>query len=210
MKGQHKPEYRRPRTGEKRSSQQPFAIDKLPESVRIEIQKRRAKGHTWQEIAEASEKFAGKSLAVSTLQRWYDVRVAQVQKEVLQQAERSRQFAATFAGKEFKDLPDSTMNALASQVFDVMEKQGQAGFEESLGNLGIVLAKMIAAQSASKRAEIEGQKIELAKKKFEDLKSKADKVTNEAAAKIGKGRKLTIDDINRLRERAFGLPPVQR
>ena len=210
MAAKHKPEYGWPRTGQKRRTRQPFLIDTLPEEVRGEIQRRRAAGQTWPEISAASEKFAGRVLSISVLQRWYDVRVEQVQREVLAQAERARTLAAAFTGKSFKDLPEATMNALAAQVFQVMESKGGADFEESLGSLGLVLAKMIAAQSASKRAEIEGQKIELARKKFEELKSKADKVTNEAAAKIGKGRKLTIEDINRLRERTFGLPPVQR
>ena len=61
-----------------------------------------------------------------------------------------------------------------------------------------------------KRTEIAKERVELDRKKLEEFIRKADKSTNEAAKKIGKGGKLTIDDINRLRERTFGLPPVKR
>jgi hypothetical protein len=74
--------YHWPRVGEKRRSRQPFIIDSMPEQVRVEIQKRRAAGDTWQEISEASATFAGRTLPVSMLHRWYAVRVEQVQREI--------------------------------------------------------------------------------------------------------------------------------
>src|SRR5712691_10458429 len=101
-RGEHRPGYRPPRTGEKRKLRKVLRIDKLSETVRAEIQKRRAQGETWDEIAEAIK------LPASTLKRWYDIRVEQVQAEVHRQAEMSRAFAAGF--KEFKDLPEATVN----------------------------------------------------------------------------------------------------
>jgi hypothetical protein len=210
MKGQHKPGYHRPRTGEKRHWRQPLVIDTLPEVARLEIQKRRAKGETWEEISEASEKFAGRRLALSVLHRWYDLRVEQVQRDVMAQAERARSIAAAFAGKQFKDLPEATVNALSSEVFAVSEAGKPAEREAALGRLLFLLTKLMQAQAAEKRVEIEKSRIELARKKFEELRNKAEKVTNDAATKLGKGRALTIDDINRIRERTFGLPPVER
>ncbi len=121
MQGEHRPGYRRPRTGEKRAVRQPLAIDKLSEEVREKIQKLRAEGKTWEEISEQSLKFAGKELAVSTLHRWYDIRIEQVQRDVLAQSERARALAAAFAKKGFAELPEATVNALSSEVFSVME-----------------------------------------------------------------------------------------
>lgn len=210
MKGEHKPGYQAPRTGEPRKVRQPLRIDKLSTGVREAILRARADGATWQEAAERASKVAGESLAASVVHRWYDLRVEQVQREVMAQAERARAIAGVFAAKGFKDLPEAAVNALSSEVFAVMEAGSASEREKSLGNLVFVLSKLIAAQAAQKRVQLEQQKIELAKKKFEELRNKADKATNEAAAKVGKGRTLTVDDINRIRERALGLPPVQR
>jgi hypothetical protein len=201
MKGEHKPGYKRPRTGEKRRTRQPFEIDKLSQETRDEILKARADGATWEETAERASKVAGRPLASSVVHRWYDVRVEQVQKEVMAQAERARGIAGMFAGKGFKDLPAAAVNALSAQVFTLMESKGGAEFEASLANLAIVLSKLMGAQARTKL-------VDLAEKKFLELKSKADKATSEAAAKIGKGGKLTREDINNLRERALGLPRV--
>ena len=77
MKGEHKPGYRRPRTGEKRSVRQPLRIDGLSQEVRDEILKARAAGKTWEETAELASKTAGESLAMSVVHRWYDLRVEQ-------------------------------------------------------------------------------------------------------------------------------------
>jgi len=210
MKGEHKPGYRRPRTGEERRWHQPLRIDGLSQEVRDAILAARAAGKTWEETAELASKKAGESLAMSVVHRWYDLRVAQVQKEVMEQAERSRAIAAAFTGKEFKDLPEAALNALTSEVFAVMEAGKAADREKALGNLVFVMSKLITAQAKQKQVELEREKIELAKKKFEELRSKAEKATNEAAVKLGKGKGLTLADINNIRQRTFGLPPIER
>lgn len=201
--GEHKPEYRAPRTGEKRKVRQPFDIDKLSEEVRKEIQKRRAEGQTLQEISDASPRFAGQVLSVKKLHTWLDVRFEQVM-------ERSERMEALLRSKHFENLPETAKNALASSVFSIVDALGPAEQQAALGNLGFVLSKMIAAQAAAARVKLEREKVDLARRKFDELKSRADKATNEAAAKVGKGRQVTIDDINRIRERTFGLPPIQR
>jgi hypothetical protein len=82
--------------------------------------------------------------------------------------------------------------------------------EKALGNLLLLLTKLMTARASAKRADIEKSKIELQRKRFEDLRTKAEKATNEAAVKLGKGKGLTLADINNIRERTFGLPPIQR
>jgi|SRR5579885_2835992 hypothetical protein len=208
MQGEHKAGYRRPRAGEKRAVLQPLRIDKLSAKVREVILASRAAGKTWQETALAASAEAGETLHDTTVRRWYDLRVEQVQKEVMEQAERSRAIAAAFAAKGFDKLPEAALNALTSEVFAVMEAGEAASREKALGNLVFVMSKLITAQAKQKAVELEAEKIELAKQKFEQLRSKAEKATNEAAAKLGKGRQLTVADINRIRERALGLPPI--
>ncbi|MBI3405457.1 MAG: DUF3486 family protein [Acidobacteria bacterium] len=196
-----------PKTGDKRIVRQPFKIDSMPPEVAEEIQKLRAAGKTWSEISDLSVKFAAERIAISTLQRWYDVRVEQVRKEIEAQAARAKSLAAVFKKNGFEDLPESAVNALGSEIFGAMEAGTPAARQESLGNLVALLARMITAQAAKKRLEVEDKKLALAKKKFEDVKSKADKATNDAATKLGKGKDVTLADINRIRER-FGLAPA--
>ncbi len=200
--GQHRAGYRRPRKGERRQQDKPLRLDRLlTPQQKEDVQKLRAGGRTWQEIAEKLD------VPQSTLQRWYDLRVAQVQKEMFARAESSRQLAAVFREKGFAELPESALHALASEIFSAMEAEGPAGRQKALLSFGVVLSKLIAAQAADKRAELEGRKQKLAEKKFEDVKSRAEKATSEAAKKIGKGKGVTLADINRIRER-FGLPPA--
>lgn len=210
MKGEHKPGYRAPKTGEKRKVRQPFKLDRLDQKVRDEILKRRAAGQSWQEISDGSPEFAGHVLAVSVLHRWYDVRVQQAHDEALAQSEVARQVVAAFAAKDFAQLPEAAMNALSSEVFAVMGSGAQpAQFRKALGDLVFLMSKLITAQAKEKQVDLDKERLDLDKKKFEQIKSKADKVTNEAAQKLGKGRALTVDDINRIRERTFGLGPVK-
>lgn len=173
MKATHKPGYRAPRTGEKRKTRQPFAIDALSEQVRNEIQKRRASGDTWQEISEASLKFAGRVLAVSTLQRWYDVRVEQVRSEVLGQAERARSIAAEFAGMGFEKLHESVQNALSSAVFALAESQDETArqqFIKRMGELAWLLARNRQLDQEDKRLQLETKKLETLATKVKGLK----------------------------------------
>lgn len=206
--GQHKPGYRRPRTGEPRKTRQSLAIDRMEQKVRDEILALRAQGKTWEEIESASVKFAGQRLPHTSLHRWYDLRVEQVQREVLAQAERARQLAAAFAQRGFSELPEATVNALSSEVFGLMESASIQDREKALGNLLFLLTKLMTARAKEKYVEIESRKLDLARRKFEELKQNADRATNEAAAKLGKGKALTLADINRIRERVLGLDPI--
>ena len=49
------------------------------------------------------------------------------------------------------------------------------------------------------------QKLEI---EIEKSKQAMEEVTHEAAQKTGEGKSITLDDINRLRERSWGLPPL--
>lgn len=215
----------RPKTGEARRWRQPLKIDRLPSDVHEQIQKLKAAGHTWAEIEEMSPAFVswdkldkevvklfpGHRLPHTNLHRWYDLRVQQVREETLRRAESSRQVAAAFAGRSFKELPDAVRNLLGDMVFTFTEKSG-AEPEEKLfkaaTELGWLLQRFRANDIREKKVAIDKRKIELAERELELKKKAVEKVTDEAAAKIGKGKDVTLDDINKIRERTFGLPPI--
>jgi hypothetical protein len=46
--------------------------------------------------------------------------------------------------------------------------------------------------------------------RVEDVVARGNRATLEAAQKLGKGKGVTLEDINRIRERTFGLPPIAR
>jgi hypothetical protein len=189
---------------------QHFRLDKLPQAVRETILKARAAGQTWEQTAAAATLAAGELIAVSVCHRWYDVQVEQAQREVMARVERARELAAAFAARGFENLSEATLTALSTEVFSVMEAKSGAARERSLGNLAFVLSRLIEAQARQKSVELEARKVTLSEKRLEELRSKTEKATNEAATKLGKGRQLTVDDINRIRERTFGLPPVKQ
>jgi hypothetical protein len=214
----------RPKTGETRKTRQPLKIDKLPVELRERIQSERAKGSTWIEIEELSpdfeewekvpgdvqQHFPGRKLPRSSLQRWYDIRVEQIQREIVAEAEKARQFAAVFAGRGFKELPDAVRNALGDQIFSLMQSadaKDKQQFRKELMGLGILLAEHRKLDIREQKQKTDERVLEM---KIQQMKRQFDKEANEAAKKLGKGKQITEDDINRIRERTFGLPPVQR
>src|SRR6185437_1706473 len=113
------------KTGEKPQRRQPLKMDKVPQLLLDRVMQERAAGRTWMEIEELSPRFeewgkveegnkdeyllafklfAGGRIPHTTLQRWYDLRVEQVKKEVLASQARAREISALFAGKSMKDL----------------------------------------------------------------------------------------------------------
>ncbi len=213
----------KPKTGQKRKTRQPLKIDKLPIEMRDQIQRLRAEGRTWEEIEELSQKFEGWDklpLAVlelfpdmkiprSSLHRWYDLRVEQVRQDVMAQSEHALEFAALFAERDFKELPDAVMNALRDQIFTLMQSadpKDKQQFRKELMNLGILLAEHRKLDIREKKQKTDERVLEL---KIQQMKRQFDKEASEAAKKLGKGKQITEDDINRIRERTFGLGPIQ-
>jgi hypothetical protein len=215
----------RPKTGQRREVRLPLKIDKLPIEVRDQVQKLRAKGKTWMEIEELSktfvkwddlptsvlELFPQMYLPHSNLQRWYDLRVEQVQEEMAFEAERARQFSAAIAKvADVEQLGDAAVNALSDVVFSVMRAKKREEYAKAVESLGYLAAKMTDAKSKSVRAAAEAKRITILEREIEEKKKAADKATSGLARKSAKGKSITEDDINKIRERVFGLPPIQK
>lgn len=81
--------------------------------------------------------------------------------------------------------------------------------------------KLLAEQRKRIELEQHAQEIEIDRGKLETEKGKlelqieksrqaVEETTHEAAKQIGEGRSATLEDINHIRERTFGLPPIER
>src|SRR3954468_20228823 len=127
----------RPGVGDTRKTRQPLKIDKLPKEWRDQIQKYRAQGSTWSEIEELSrgfewdtletkvlEHFPDLKVPVSNLVRWYDLRVEQVNREILARSEQARELAQAIAGAGLKGAAtdEAVTNALRDMIFAEMQK----------------------------------------------------------------------------------------
>jgi len=73
--------YRHPRLGEKRKHRKPLHIDRLSAEVKDAIIAARDAGQTWKEAADNASLKAGVRLSVTNVQRWYDLRIDQPEKE---------------------------------------------------------------------------------------------------------------------------------
>jgi hypothetical protein len=211
----------RPKTGEPRKTRQPFAIDKLPVAWRDHIIALRAKWLTWEQIEEETRKldwdklekedpelvlahFADKRIPHSTLHRWYDVQVEQKLEEIEAESNASRAIAEKFAAAGYENLDQSVISAMRDVVFThAKDSRDPERFQAALSDLALALTRF-------RRVEIAKERIALESKKLEQIIRTAEKETNDAVKKIQKGGRITADDIDRIRGRVFGLPPVQR
>lgn len=213
------------KTGQKPRTRQPLKMDKLPTELLDRVMKERAAGRTWSEIEEMSPRFEewektpetvradfpGLKLPHSTLLRWHDLRVDQVKQEVLADQVKAREIAGLFAGKELKDLPDTVRTAISDQLFGMMQnadEKSRINVVKGLLALGDLLAQQRKLEIADKKAQAETKRVSLLEREFEIRKRKFDEETDKAARKAQRGKAITTDDINRIRERTFGLPPI--
>jgi len=203
MKGEHKPGYRRPRKGEKRAVDQPFKLDRLPQEVRDAIlTARNQDGKTWEETAEIASKVAGRPISATSVRRWYDVRVAQVNAEVMKEAEASRVIAAEFAAMGFEKLPAATMNALSGEVFNIAKAKNSAERQAALSNLAFLLSKMITAEAGRDKLEIEKRKVKLAEQKLDAVRAKLSGVKDAVA---GGKKKVSREELAKKLDEIYGL-----
>jgi hypothetical protein len=227
----------RPKTGEQRRTKQPLKIDRLPQSAQEAIQALYGRGRTWVEIAEQSARpysaewekdgggfidwpnvdpdaldlFPGLCLAKSSLQRWFDLRVSQVRAQVMAESTKAREWAAAFAGNDLAGSNAAVMNAMRDQVFTLMRQVGpgdQEKFLDALNQLSLTMSRLQRVDLQAKRVEVDARKLKILEERETLQRKQLEAETEGAAKKLSKGE-LTVEDINRLRERVFGLPPVE-
>jgi len=223
---------KRPKTGEKRRTRQPLRIDRLPVEVREAIQQLRAQGKTWIEIEELSslplnkggfvnwdalptsvlELFPGLRIPHSNLHRWYDMRVEQVAAEVLERAEQARSIAKVFASAGLDKTNEAVMNAARDIIFGMLQATDSKSQKDAARAL-LALAEIVQQSRSNDIREravaVDERKIKALEAREELTRRKLEAETEKAAKKLSKGE-LTVKDLNRLRERVFGLPPVEQ
>ena len=225
---------KRPRTGERRQVNQPLKIDKLPPEVhdRILVLRNRA-NKTWEDIEaisaqpfdvkkqtglvnwaelppEVRKLFPKKYLPHSSLHRWFDLRVSQVRRDVEQRSIIARQLAESFAKSVVSGGNDGVVNAARDQLMSLLSEditpKGRMNAAKGLIALAEILQAARANDIKERKVDVDSRKIKLLEERERRTREALDQATQQAAKK-GTGQ-FSIDDINLLRERTFGLPPL--
>ncbi len=190
----------RPRTGEKRKTQQPLKIDRLPPAVHDVILTLRNKlGKTWQEIEEISaqpmgekspgfvdwenlptatlELFPNMRIPHSNLQRWYDLRVSQVQKDTLHTATKAREIAQAFAKAGVVSDDEAVINASRDTLFGILSEdpslKGRANIAKGLIQLGDLMQKARTNRIRERKVTVDEGTLQM---KLDEMQRRAEKL----------------------------------
>jgi hypothetical protein len=209
----------RRKTGQKPLVRQPLKMDKLPTELLDRVMRERAAGRTWMEIEEMSPRFeewektpetiraefSGLKLPHSTLLRWHDLRVDQVKKEMMAQAEKAREIAGLFAGREFKDLPEAVRNALGDKIFALMQsadEKAQGKTLKGLLDLGWLLAQQRKLELQERKQKVDERELEL---KIEAVKAKVISIKQGIQGSAKQKKELDPADLQRKLDEIYGL-----
>jgi hypothetical protein len=225
---------KRAKTGERRKVRQPFYIDRLPPAVHQEILRlHNEKNTSWEQIEALSaekpenggfvkwdelprstlEKFPNLRIPRSNLQRWFDVRVEQIQEDVMRQAQQARVIAQQFAKSNLLNSDQAVVNAARDLIM------GMLGENTSLGARTYAIKALIALNGTLQRSQtnklrerqvaVEERKIAELEKEAVLRRAKLEREVENASKKLKKG-KLTEADLQQLAERTYGFKPKRK
>jgi hypothetical protein len=149
------------------------------------------------------EHFPDLKVPVSNLVRWYDLRVEQVRKETMAQAEQARVIAEAFAGARLDGTNDAVMNAMRDQVFMITQSAAdsdKAKLLAGLKDLSLLLARLQRIDLQKQRLEIENQKVDIARQKLTLVSSKVKGLKGDVAKK-----KVTADELQQRLDEIYGI-----
>lgn len=218
----------RPKTGEPRETNQPLKIDRLPPSAHDAILKlRNQAGKTWQEIEDLSAQPADKGgfvdwenlptpvlelfpqmrLPHSNLHRWFDLRVRQVQKDVLVRSEQARTIAESFAKSQLVNGDDAVINAARDTLMGVLGEDGsEAGrlnATKGLIKLGELMQKAKTNELRERKVSVEEQTLQI---KLDQIKQKASALIENLEGQPGEGAKtMSREDVLRQVKDIYGV-----
>ena len=203
------------KTGEKRKTNQPLKIDRLPASVHDAIlYLRNYAGKTWQEIeARSAAKYSNEwqtdgggfvdwdevSVAVlelfpdmrlphSSLHRWYDLRVAQVQQDVLIRSKQAQAIAKAFVKANLVNDEQGVINAARDTLMGILAEdgtaQGRKGAAGGLIKLGDLMQKARANTIKERKVAVDEQELQI---KLNLIKQKAGEVIKAAEGETAPG-----------------------
>jgi len=226
----------RPKTGDKRRVNLPLKIDRLPIEVREAIKYLKNIGKTWQEIEELSslpfnkkwstagggfvnwddlptsvlELFPEMRLPHSNLHRWFDLRVEQITAEVMARSAQAREIATSFAKSIVKGADNAVVNAARDQLMSILAEDATPKARAAAAKALIALAEVMQGARANdikeRRVGVDERRIKVLEERERLARERVDQATK-SAVKKGTGQ-FSIEDINMLRERTFGLPPL--
>jgi hypothetical protein len=225
---------KRPRTGEPRQVNQPLKIDKLPPEIQDRILVLRNQcNKTWEEIeaisaqpfdakkgrglvdwddlpASIKKLFPQKRLPHTSLHRWYDLRYAQVRRDVEQRSLVARQVAESFAKSVVEGGNEAVTNAARDQLMSLLAEdltpKGRTNAAKGLIALAEILQSARANDIKERKVAVDARKMKLLEEREKRAREAVDLATQRAAKKGA--AQFSLDDINLLRERTFGLPPI--
>lgn len=157
------------------------------------------------------EKFPELRLPHSNLHRWWDIRVEQAGREVLARSAQARELAQAFAAAGIAGADEAVLNAARDVIFTMLQQQddkGRTNAAKALLALGEVMQVARANTIKERKVAVDEKKLKALEAREEITRRKLDREITEAEKKIKGGGEVTVDDLNRIRERTFGLPPV--
>lgn len=227
----------RPKTGEKRLINRPLKIDRLPVDARDAILYLRDWGKTWPEIEELSGLkfnaawqtkgggfidwealpartlvlFQDRRLPQSSLQRWYDLRVSQVVAETMARSAQARELAAAFAKSVVDGEDAAVLNAARDQLMSLLAEdtspKARIGATKGLIALAEMMQERRLNDIKERKVAVDERRLVQLEKDAELKRRKFTKEMDAAEKKITRGEGLTREDIDRIRERVFGIGP---
>jgi len=222
---------KRPATGDARKTHHPLKIDRLPVLVQAAICDLYRGGFTWMEIEQLSkqpiaergfvewdkldtevlELFPGRYIPHSNLHRFYDLRIAQVKKSVMERSSQAREVAEAFANSVVEGGSEAVVNAARDTIMTVLAEDNSAGGRSKAARALVGLAEVMQTARANdikeRKVAVDERKMAQMEKDAELRSERMQQETQSAAKKLTKGE-LTLDDLNKLRRNTFGLPPL--
>jgi hypothetical protein len=224
----------RAKTGEKRLRNQLLYIDRLPIEVRDAIQALRDQGRTWKDIEELSalpkekggfidwdsletnvlELFPNMRLSDSNLQRWFDLRVSQVTAEMMVRSAQAREIAAAFAKSIVAGEDEAVVNAARDQLMAILAEdatpKGRMNATKGLIALADIMNERRLNNIKERKVAVDERRLVQLEKDAELKRRKFAKEMDAAEKKITRGKAITKDDIDKIRERVFGIGPAPK
>lgn len=217
------------KTGEIRKANQPLKIDRLPISVHEAIlHLRNVEGKTWQEIEDRSaepvgeglsgfvewekletpvlELFPQKRIPHSNLHRWYDLRVEQVRRDVLNRSAQAREIAQAFSKSVVEGGDEAVLNAARDTFMSILAEDSSTKGRAAAGKALIVLADVMQGARAN---DIKERKVAIDEKvlqiKLDDIERKAKALLADVERDGAASQKMTSAQLaERIRE-TYGL-----
>jgi hypothetical protein len=204
-------------------------MDRLPPHIHdVILRLRNGAGKTWDEISALSAEpvgeksagfiewgklspavrklFPGKRIARTTLHRWYDLRVRQVQDDVRVRSEQARVIAESFAKSALVNGDEAVINAARDTLMGVLSEDGtsEGRLEATKGliKLGELMQKARTNAIRDRKVSVDEQVLQL---KLDSIKQKAESVIHAVEGESAGAPAMSRDDVIRTVREIYGV-----